>query len=181
MSTPGMMGNQYWAQLINTNLIFTSRKKVLKKKIEENRLNQKRKINYNNASVFIICYLLHSMQWDSFAKVVQTSLLDFVLMYHHWIKQSINVLVQSCNYVKAERNMGCDNNFPHLYYSCEPCFVLLQRMLILLLIWRQLWSFSNQNNDSNAGVINYIIYLFLCSCVIMHRWIWYYLLLAHLI
>ncbi|CAB1414239.1 unnamed protein product [Pleuronectes platessa] len=27
MSTPGMMGNQYWAQLINTNPIFTSRKK----------------------------------------------------------------------------------------------------------------------------------------------------------
>jgi hypothetical protein len=36
MSTPGMMGNQYWAQLINTNLIFTSRKKVLKTKMEEN-------------------------------------------------------------------------------------------------------------------------------------------------
>jgi hypothetical protein len=40
--------------------------------------------------------------------------LDFVLIHHHWIKKSINVLVQSCNCVKGERNMGCDNDFPHV-------------------------------------------------------------------
>lgn len=32
MSTPGMMENQYRAQLINTNPIFTNRKKALWKK-----------------------------------------------------------------------------------------------------------------------------------------------------
>lgn len=40
-----MMGNQYWAQVINTNPIFTSRKKAFwKKNVEENRLEEENKI-----------------------------------------------------------------------------------------------------------------------------------------
>ncbi len=121
MSTPGMMGNQYWAQLINTNPIFTSRKKVLWKKcrgkqIESERENQiKQCFIVNKMFVFSV----NATRRDSSQERFEPVWLDFVLICRHWMRQSIKVPAQSCNHVKGERNMGCDNDLPHLLRQCQ--------------------------------------------------------------
>lgn len=52
--------------------------------------------------------------------------LDFVLIRQHWIRQSINVPAQSCNHIKGERNMGCDNDLPHLLRRVAGASICLQ-------------------------------------------------------
>ncbi len=69
------------------------------------------------------------MLGDSSQKRFKPVWLDFVLICQHWIRQSINVPAQSCNHVKGERNMGCDNDLPHLlrqWQGPQSAFGLLE-------------------------------------------------------
>lgn len=59
------------------------------------------------------------MLGDSSQRWFKPVWLDFVLIRQHWIRQSINVPAQSCNHVKGERNMGCDNDLPHLLWRWQ--------------------------------------------------------------
>lgn len=60
--------------------------------------------------------------------------LDLVLICQHWIRQSINVPAQSCNHVKVERNMACDNDLAHFLQLWQPeasiCLWFVRRMLM---------------------------------------------------
>lgn len=79
-------------------------------------------------------FLAYNMLEDSSQKRFKPVWLDFVLICQHWIRQSINVPAQSCNHVKGERNMGCDNDLPHLLQQWQPgasiCLWFVRRMLM---------------------------------------------------
>lgn len=70
---------------------------------------------------------------DSSQKRFKPVWLDFVLICQQWIRQSINVPAQSCNHVKAERNMGSDNDLAHLlqwWQGASICLWFVGRMLM---------------------------------------------------
>lgn len=79
-------------------------------------------------------FLVHNMPDDSSQKRFNPVWLDFVLICQHWIRQSINVPAQSCNHVKEERNMACDNDLAHLLQRWQPgasiCLRFVRRMLM---------------------------------------------------
>lgn len=99
---------------------------------------------------------MYNMLEDSSHKRFNLVWLDSVLICQHWIKQSINVPAQSCNHVKGERNMACDNDLAHLLQQWQPgasiCLWFLRRMLMPS-VYCGVMARRNVGSPTNKGML----------------------------